>query len=438
MPYFCQGCGQESPKWLGRCPQCGAWNTFVEKSPHSHAVPPQELSKLAPRGFSRLPFRGSELNRVLGGGIVPGSLVLLGGEPGIGKSTLLLQLSDHLASQGEKVAYISGEESPEQLQLRAERLGVKGENLYILTETDLEAILAQLDSLSPRLVVLDSIQTVSLAGVGGGPGSLAQVRECTVQLMRWAKPRAIPVLITGHVTKDGAIAGPKALEHIVDVVLYLEGEPFSSYRILRGVKNRFGSTNEVAVLEMRGEGLVEVENPSLAFLSPHKGEAPGCAVVPTLEGTRPVLVEVQALTSPTPYGFPRRTANGVDINRLYVITAVLGKRAGLALGNQDIIVNAVGGFRISEPAADLGLALAIASSFKNRPVISGLVCCGEVGLTGELRPVPHLERRLQEAQRLGYTACLAPPLAGLAPPKGMELLPAPSLSQALKLGLAHE
>jgi len=379
----------------------------------------------------------SELDRVLGGGLVPGSAVLIGGDPGIGKSTLLLQAMGELAKT-RKVLYVTGEESMRQIRLRGERLGAISEGLLVYAETSLERILDTVREINPGVLVIDSVQTICSEALESSPGSVSQVREISAKLVSNAKAMDVPVFLVGHVTKDGAIAGPKALEHIVDVVLYLEGEPFSSYRILRGAKNRFGSTNEVAVLEMRGEGLVEVENPSLAFLSPHQGDAPGCAVVPTLEGTRPVLVEVQALTSPTPYGLPRRTANGVDINRLYLITAVLGKRAGLALGNQDIIVNAVGGFRISEPAADLGLALAIASSFKNRPVLSGLVCCGEVGLTGELRPVPHLERRLQEAQRLGYTACLAPPLAGLAPPKGMELLPAPSLSQALKLALSHE
>ena len=435
MAFFCRECGRESLKWLGRCPGCGAWNTLEEKANLPlPTTPPQELSTLVPRSFSRLPLSGPELDRVVGGGLVAGSLVLLGGEPGIGKSTLLLQIASILAQRATRVAYISGEESPEQLKLRADRLGIQGDNLFVLTETDLEVVLAQAEALSPGLVVLDSIQTVALRELGGGPGSLAQVRECTIRLMRWAKPRGVPVLIAGHVTKDGAIAGPKALEHIVDAVLYLEGEPFSHYRLLRAVKNRFGPTPEVAVLEMGGEGLREVANPSLAFLS--RSQAPGCAVVPTLEGSRPLLVEVQALTTPTPYALPRRSTSGLDLNRLYLITAVLSKRAGLPLANQDIIANVVGGYRIEEPAADLGLALAIASSLKNHPLPPDLVCLGEVGLTGEIRPVPRTEQRLQEAAHLGFKKCLVPPGAG--PASGLEVLPAPTLRQAIKLALSHE
>jgi len=391
----------------------------------------EELSQVAQERLSRLVPPLGELNRVLGGGIVPGSLILIGGDPGIGKSTLLLQVSDLVAQKGGKVVYACGEESITQVKLRAERLGVKGEGLFLLSETELDTILNTLDTLSPQLVVIDSIQTVYLPELEGAPGSLSQVRECTLRLMRWAKERAIPIFISGHVTKEGAIAGPKALEHIVDVVLYLEGETYSSYRILRGVKNRFGSTNEVGVFEMRGTGLIEVDNPSQVFLTPQRGKTSGCAVVPVLEGTRPLLVEIQALTTPTIFGTPRRLANGVEFNRLLLIAAILSQRARLSLGNQDIMVNVVGGYKVSEPAADLGIALAIASSFRGVEPIPHTVVLGEVGLTGELRPAPQLERRLKEATRLGFKRCLTP-LFGHPPPLDIELIPVTNLSQALK------
>lgn len=426
------------PKWQGRCPACGNWNTIEPLAPTATATATvTELSRLQVQSFPRLVLPFAEFNRVLGGGIVPGSLVLIGGEPGIGKSTLLLQIADQVARQGEKVVYISGEESPGQIKLRAERLGVKGDGLFLLPETSLEAVLEQLDNLSPRLSIVDSIQTIYSADTGGAPGSLAQVRECTLKLMRWAKTRSIPMLLAGHVTKEGAIAGPKALEHIVDAVLYLEGETFSNYRLLRGVKNRFGSTQEVGVLEMRSGGLAEVENPSQVFLSQHSQEGMGCAIVPTLEGTRPLLVEVQALTTPATMGPPRRIANGMDFSRLLLLAAVLSKRAGLPLGSQDIIVNVVGGLSIQEPAADLAIALAIASSFRDAPLWPGLVAVGEVGLTGELRPVPGLERRLAEAARLGFKRCLAPP-QDHTPAGEIELIPVATLGQALKLGLKRK
>ncbi|MFQ5826724.1 MAG: DNA repair protein RadA [Dehalococcoidia bacterium] len=440
--FVCQECGRESLKWLGRCPECQGWNTFVETQAAAPAPsgigmvgsPPQELSQMVERPIERLALPLAEFNRVLGGGIVPGSMVLIGGDPGIGKSTLLLQVSA-LAAQGVgKIVYVSGEESLEQIRLRAERLGVEGKGVFLLAETDVEAILYRLVELSPSLVIIDSIQTVSLGELGAAPGSLMQVRECTLRLMRWAKGSSIPVLIAGHVTKEGAIAGPRVLEHMVDVVLYLEGEPYSSYRLLRGVKNRFGSTHEVGVFEMGGQGLVEVDNPSQAFLSLRPAEAIGSAVVPTLEGTRPFVVEIQALTTPTIFGLPRRTANGVDMGRLLLITAVLSKRVGLALGNQDIIVNVGGGFRVSEPAADLGIALAIASSFRNAEVDPTMVAVGEVGLSGDIRPAPHLERRLAEAARLGFERCLAPEAKTQAPPE-MELIPADTLKEALRRGL---
>jgi DNA repair protein RadA/Sms len=379
----------------------------------------------------------AELNRVLGGGIVPGSLTLIGGEPGIGKSTLLLQVSALLASDRGDVVYVSGEETLHQTKIRAQRLGIKGDRLYLLAETSLDVILARIDELKPCLVVVDSIQSVCLPELETAPGSIAQVKECTLRLMHWAKLTQVPVCITGHVTKDGAIAGPRVLEHIVDVVLYLEGEPFSAYRLLRSVKNRFGSTNEVGIFEMKEPGLVEVTNPSQVFLSQRAGEAIGSAVVPTLEGSRPLLVEIQALTNSTSFGLPRRTANGVDFGRLLMITAVLSRRVGLRLGNQDIIVNATGGMRIGEPAADLAIALAICSSFRDRGVDPEMVAVGEVGLSGELRAVSQLDRRLSEAARLGFKRCLVPGVGAEAgrSVKGIKLMPVSTLKEAIKYGL---
>jgi DNA repair protein RadA/Sms len=440
--FVCQQCGKESPKWLGRCPSCQEWNSFVETTVAAPARtsgrenPPQELSQVATGLSDRLPLPLTELNRVLGGGVVSGSLVLIGGDPGIGKSTLLLQVSSLVAQAKGKVAYVSGEETLSQIRLRAERLGVKGEGLYLLAETELDVILSQLEKLSPSLAIVDSIQAVYFPELDAAAGSISQVRECTLRLMKWAKQNAVPVFIAGHVTKDGAIAGPRVLEHIVDVVLYLEGEPFSAYRVLRGVKNRFGSTNEVGVFEMKEEGLIEVDNPSLAFLSQRQGGAIGSTVVSTLEGTRPLLVEIQALTTPTAFGLPRRTANGVDFNRLILIAAVLTKRVGLRLGNQDIIVNVTGGLRIAEPAADLGIALAIASSFRDVSADPNLVVVGEVGLSGELRTVPQLERRIAEAARMGFKRCLVPKAGGkLKPPKNIELITASTLREAIGVGL---
>jgi DNA repair protein RadA/Sms len=401
--FVCQQCGKESLKWLGRCPNCQEWNSFVEKvvttpppSPRAASLtsPPQELSGVVTEATDRFPIPLAEFNRVLGGGMVSGSLVLVSGDPGIGKSTLLLQVSAQVARTWGKVVYVSGEETAHQTKLRAERLGIKGRQLYLLTETNLEAILNQIEQLQPSLAIIDSIQTVCLSELDTAPGSISQVRECTLQLMRWAKLNSVPILITGHVTKDGAIAGPKTLEHIVDVVLYLEGEPFSAYRLLRCVKNRFGSTNEIGIFEMKAQGLIEVDNPSQALLSQRWGESIGSAVVPTLHGSRPLLVEIQALTNPTSFGLPRRTANGVDFGRLLLIVAVLTKRVGLKLGNQDIIANVTGGLKITEPAADLSIALAISSSARDVGVDPHLVAIGEVGLSGELRAVSQPDRRV--------------------------------------------
>jgi len=393
--------------------------------------------------FPRLRLGYSEVDRVLGGGLVPGSLVLIGGEPGIGKSTLLLQISAGLAKDNGTVAYVSGEESVNQIKLRAERLGITGKGIYFLSEPDLEAVVGCLDGLSPGLAVIDSIQAMYLEDVPGTPGSVSQVRECTWRLERWAKHNNVPLLITGHVTKEGAIAGPGTLEHIVDVVLYFEGERFSSYRLLRSVKNRFGSTNEVGIFEMGDRGLTEVDNPSQVFLNAYREGTIGSVVVSTLEGSRPLLVEIQALTTPNSFSPPRRIANGVDFNRLLLIIAVLSKRAGLKLFNQDVIVNVTGGLRINEPAVDLGIAAAIASSFHDSSPIPGLVALGEVGLNGELRGISQIERRIAEATRLGFRSCLVPKLTSgsvseMRKPlhaEDIRLIEAGSLAEALSLGL---
>ncbi len=443
--FVCQQCSKESLKWLGRCPNCQEWNSFVETTitpvvsskSTSPVNSPQELTQVVFEAADRFSLPLDEFNRVLGGGLVPASLMLIGGDPGIGKSTLLLQVSALVAQARGKVVYVSGEETLHQIKLRAERLGIKGENLYLLAETDLETILSQIEGLSPSLVVIDSIQAVYLPELGTAPGSVTQVRECTMRLMHWAKLSGVPVFIVGHVTKDGAIAGPRVLEHIVDVVLYFEGEPFSAYRLLRCVKNRFGSTNEIGVFEMKGQGLVEVDNPSKAFLSQRGEEAIGSAVVPVLEGSRPLLVEIQALTNPTSFGLPRRTANGIDFGRLLLITAVLTKRIGLKLGNQDIMVNVAGGLKVDEPAADLGIALAIASSARDVAVDPELAVVGEVGLSGELRAVPQLDRRVNEAARLGFKRCLVPKTSAKIspPPKDIQLIPVSTLKEAIRVGL---
>lgn len=447
--FICQQCGKESPKWLGRCPECQQWNTFVETVVPSSSrrattlqvagSEAQELTQVTLETAPRLALPCNEFNRVLGGGVVPGSLTLVSGDPGIGKSTLLLQVSAMVARDTDTVLYVSGEESISQIKLRATRLGIKGEKLYILAETNMEAVLQRLQQLSPSLAIIDSIQTVYLDELDSAPGSVGQIRECTLRLMHWAKSSGVPIFITGHVTKEGAIAGPKILEHIVDVVLYLEGESFSTYRLLRSVKNRFGSTNEVGIFEMRSEGMVEVENPSLIFLSERSRETIGSAVVPTIEGSRSLMVEIQALTTTTSFGLPRRTTNGIDFSRLLLVTAVLSKRVGLPLSSQDIIVNVAGGLKVNEPAADLGIALAIASSFRNAPINPSLAAAGEIGLSGELRTVPQLDRRLSEASRLGFKQCLIPGAspASSTSPTGLELIGVSTLKEALSQALTH-
>lgn len=443
--YVCKECGKESLKWLGKCPDCNQWNTFNEMTikaevaslrPVGRAAFPQELAQVEIESKSRRAIPLDEFNRVLGGGIVAGSLVLISGDPGIGKSTLLLQAAASVANARQTVVYVTGEETAQQIKLRAKRLGLKGEGLFVLAETDLDAIIEQTNHASPSLLIVDSIQTVYLPGGDSAAGSVSQVRDSTMRLMQWAKVNGVPVFISGHVTKEGAIAGPRVLEHIVDVVLYLEGEPFSAYRLLRCVKNRFGSTNEVGVFEMKEEGMVEVTNPSLAFLSQRGTETVGSAVVPVIEGSRPLLVEIQALTTINSFGQPRRTANGVDFNRLLLVTAVLSRRVGLKLANQDVMVNVTGGLKVGEPAADLGMALAIASSYRDAEVMPETAAVGEVGLSGELRPAPQMDRRLAEAARLGFKKCIIPKIgAKINPPKDLEIIIAGTLKEAVFKGL---
>ena len=439
--FVCQNCGHESLKWLGHCPDCEQWNCFVEAVVKTGPVRKnageiaQELSQIQSQHTPRLPLPFREFNQVLGGGIVPGSLVLIGGDPGIGKSTLLLESTAALAQQGHSVLYVSGEESANQIKLRANRLGLGGERLYIFAETSMELILEYLNTLKPQVVVIDSIQSVYLQEMASAAGSVVQVRECTMRLMRWAKATDTAVIIIGHVTKDGSIAGPNTLEHIVDVVLYFEGERFSHYRLLRSVKNRFGSTNEIGIFEMVDQGLIEVQNPSQAFLSERPTDTIGSTIVPTIEGTRPLLVEIQALTNPTYLSQPRRTANGIDFNRLILISAVLTKRARIPLSGQDIIVNVIGGLKINEPAADLGIALSIASSFRDKQTYNDMVVIGEIGLSGELRGVAQMDRRISEAAKLGFKRCLIPNQSRLPISSNIEIITAHSLTEALKLGL---
>ena len=440
--YVCRECGAGSPKWMGRCPECEAWNSLTERQPvpmgASRRVVELEaidLADVSTAEFDRLQLASGEVNRVLGGGIVRGSLVLVGGDPGVGKSTLLLQIADEVARKHGPTVYVSGEESPHQIKLRADRLGVSGRGLRVLAETDLDAVLASMRDVT--LVIVDSIQTMFVRDAQSGPGSVAQVRECTLRLLQWSKTSGVPVLIAGHVTKDGAIAGPRLLEHMVDVVLYLEGEGITAHRILRGVKNRFGSTSEVGIFEMRDSGLSEVENASEAFLA-HRGQAgPGSVVVPTMEGTRPLLVEVQALVTPTAAPMPRRVAIGFDGGRLALLTAVLSKHGRLNLASCDVFVNVVGGLRVTEPAADLGVALAIASSLRDAPVSRGRVAVGEVGLSGELRPVSQMGRRVREAKALGFDSCLLPAVASepVEAPPAFDIARAASLREALDLAL---
>ncbi len=401
---------------------------------------PQRLADIEMSQDTRIALPIAEFSRVLGGGLVPGSLVLLSGEPGIGKSTLVLELSAKLAATTGPVLYVSGEESARQIKLRAERLGLSAPELYLLTETDLSEIISQAQRLNPRLLVIDSIQTTQDPALNSTAGLVAQVRQCATELQRLAKGSGLSILIIGHVTKDGNIAGPRVLEHIVDAVLYLEGDPFQQYRLLRGVKNRFGATSEVGVFEMSGAGLAQVPNPSEAFLEERVINASGSAIAITLEGTRPLLVELQALTSPTAFGNPRRTPNGIDLNRLLLISAVLSKRVGLKLWEQDIFVNVIGGLRITEPASDLAMALAIASSYQDRALPADLAIVGEVGLSGEVRRVGQLPARLNEARKIGFRRALAPKLGRRASdlPEGIQLIEVRSVAEALRAVLSAD
>ncbi len=415
--FVCSNCGNESSKWLGKCPACNSWNTFYEEkvvtssskssNQKSKEVFPTKLNEIVGKDESRVSTGFDELDRVLGGGLVNGSLVLLGGEPGIGKSTLILQICNKIKTDG-KILYVSGEESGEQIKLRADRLGINRDNILFLGETDIDIIEQNILSINPKLVIIDSIQTMYSEEITSTAGSVSQVREITSRVMKVCKANAITTILIGHVTKDGNIAGPRVLEHMVDTVLYLEGERYFSYRILRGVKNRFGSTNEIGMFEMQSEGLVEIDNPSSILISEREDNPAGSVVVASMEGTRPLLVELQALTTPSVFGLPRRTADGIDYNRLTLLTAVLEKKAGLMLGNQDIYLNVVSGIRINEPSIDLGIILAIVSSFKNIPIPKNVVALGEVGLTGEVRSINLIEKRIKESEKLGFKACIIP------------------------------
>ncbi len=417
--FFCQNCGYESAKWLGQCPACHEWNTFVEEAltaPSSSSsgkrldtnIKPSTLDEITTADESRLTTHMEEFDRVLGGGIVKGSLVLIGGDPGIGKSTLLLELTRNLCSDHVKMLYISGEESLSQIKMRAERIGSFTSDLSILCETDLDTISAVIDRTRPSLVIIDSIQTMYSEAVGSAPGSVSQVRESTNVLMHIAKTMGITVFVVGHVTKEGNVAGPRVLEHMVDTVLYLEGDRYASYRVLRGVKNRFGSTNEIGVFEMKGAGLVEVKNPSEYMLAGRPEGAAGSVVACSMEGTRPILIEIQALVTRSNFGMPRRTAVGCDYNRVNLLMAVLEKRLGLKLSDYDAYVNVTGGMRMNEPAVDLGIVMAIVSSYKDTPIDDHIICFGEVGLSGEVRSVTNAEQRVREAAKLGFNKCILP------------------------------
>lgn len=446
VQFECQHCGYISPKYLGRCPNCGQWNSMVEVTTQDTTdrrarvsltgkkTQPQKLTEIVPKKEPRVKTKLTELNRVLGGGVVPGSLVLIGGDPGIGKSTLLLQVSQQLAEIGGKVLYVSGEESAEQIKLRAERLGSSNTDFYLYAETDMNGISRAIEKLEPDYVIIDSIQTMTQPDVTSVAGSVSQVRETTAELLKLAKTNGIAIFIVGHVTKEGSIAGPRMLEHMVDTVLYFEGDKHHTFRILRAVKNRFGSTNELGIFEMREHGLEEVANPSQVFLEERLDGATGSAIVVAMEGTRPILVEVQALVTPTMFGNAKRTTTGLDFNRASLIMAVLEKRAGLLLQNQDAYLKAAGGVKINEPAIDLAVAVSIASSYKEKGTKPTECFIGEIGLTGEIRRVNSIEQRVKEAQKLGFTKVYLPKnnLAGWTPPKGIEVIGVATIGETLR------
>lgn len=450
--FVCQNCGYISPRFLGRCPNCGQWNTLVEEVDQSTIKQPktttttltgiaaktQRINEIDTQKTPRVKTQLHELNRVLGGGIVPGSLVLIGGDPGIGKSTLLLQVSGQLSQEGHSVLYVSGEESANQIKMRAQRLDVSGDDFYIYPETNMDSIRATIDEMNPEYVVIDSVQTMQATDVTSAIGSVAQIRAVTAQLMQIAKGKNITVFVVGHVTKGGVLAGPKILEHMVDTVLYFEGDLHHTYRILRSVKNRFGSTNELGIFEMNGTGLKEVANPSEIFLEERLKDATGSAVVVSLEGTRPILVEIQALITPSVFGNAQRTATGLSRNRVSLIMAVLEKRSNLLLQNQDAYLKAAGGVKLDEPAIDLAIAVAIASSYRDKGTKPTDAFVGEVGLTGEIRRVNRIEQRVAEAAKLGFKRIFIPKnnLQNWTPPKNIEVVGVTTISQTLQLALA--
>ena len=452
--YVCQSCGYENPKWLGKCPECMKWNTFVEeiedkssKSNHRETFvidkssqKPVNINSITIKHEERFSSGINELNRVLGGGIVRGSLVLVGGDPGIGKSTLLLQVSESVAQSGKKVLYISGEESESQIKMRAERLNAKSENLYIMAENNLNIIEHNLEGFDPDLIILDSIQTVFTPDIASAPGTVSQIKEGTSRFMRISKKMGISTFVVGHVTKERALAGPKIMEHMVDTVLYFEGERYNTYRLIRAVKNRFGSTNELGVFEMSEKGLQELENPSKALISEKPENASGSVIVSTVEGTRPMLLELQALVSPTSFGIPRRTATGIDFNRVNLLLAVLEKRAGMQIQNQDVYLNIVGGIKINEPSMDLGVILAVASGFRNIPISGEVAVTGEVGLTGEIRGVSYIEKRISECRKLGFKKIIIPKsnYEAVKDVKGIEIWPVENVRQAINMVLRGE
>lgn len=452
--YVCQECGKQSLRHMGRCPACGEFNTMVEEiievsRPGSGTMQPrvvlpnskpQRLNEVNTEEGQRLRVPMGEFNRVLGGGIVPGSIILIGGEPGIGKSTILIQTSALLAESAGRVLYCSAEESTRQIKMRADRLQLKTDNLFLVTETNLKNILDHTYNLDPTVLIVDSIQTIYTEESESSPGSVSQVRECASRLQMLAKTSGISVFLVGHVTKEGNIAGPRVLEHLVDTVLYLEGDPFQAYRLLRSVKNRFGATSEIGVFEMSGLGMIEVPNPSEAFLAERVVSSPGTAIAVMMEGTRPLLVEIQALTSQTTFGNPRRTPNGVDYNRLLLISAVLSKRLGLKLHEQDIFVNVVGGLTVNEPASDLAMAVALASSYHNQTVPADMAFVGEIGLSGELRTVSQLPARLAEAAKLGFKRVMIPRLRRKIAevPQGLQLVEVRNVGEALIIAVPKD